>query len=64
MEKIVLLSSQTEKDRTLVKCLEMLFPECEIVVNPQSPQNGEYSHVSTIGITGKALSTENNRVAS
>ena len=38
MEKIVVLSSQTKVDNTLIKCLKMLFPECEIEVQPQKPK--------------------------
>lgn len=32
MEKIVVLTDNAEKDNNLVKCLGMIFPECEIEV--------------------------------
>ena len=33
MEKIVLLSNQTKSNSNLIKCLEKLFPECQIEVH-------------------------------
>ena len=37
MEKIVVLTGETEHDETLIKCLRMLFPECEIEIQSKQP---------------------------
>jgi len=33
MEKIVILTDHSEDDNNLIKCLNMLFPECEIEIH-------------------------------
>jgi hypothetical protein len=35
MEKIVILCGPDEEDRMLTACLRILFPECEIQVQPK-----------------------------
>jgi hypothetical protein len=34
VKKIVMLTDSTEQDDFLIACLQILFPECEIRVNP------------------------------
>jgi hypothetical protein len=40
MEKIVVLTG-TCRDDNLIKCLEMLFPECMIEVQEKKPETGK-----------------------
>jgi hypothetical protein len=35
MDKIVLLTDRPEECETLISCLKILFPECEIQVQPK-----------------------------
>lgn len=37
MEKIVILTVSPEHDSKLIKCLKMLFPECEIDIRERMP---------------------------
>ena len=39
MDKIVVLSGNTERDDNLVRCLKMLFPECEIEIVSRRSEN-------------------------
>ena len=41
MEKIVVLTSGSNKDNKLIKCLKMLFPECEIDVQQRVEGNND-----------------------
>ena len=38
MEKIVVLAGNTDQDSKLIKCLKMLFPECEIDIRERMPE--------------------------
>ncbi|MGB2930263.1 MAG: hypothetical protein WBB70_15275 [Desulfobacterales bacterium] len=35
MDKVVLLTNRPEECETLIACLKILFPECEIQVQPK-----------------------------
>ena len=35
MDKVVLLTDRPEECETLISCLKMLFPECEVQVQPK-----------------------------
>jgi len=35
MHKVVLLTDRPEESETLISCLKILFPECEVQVQPK-----------------------------
>ena len=35
MHKVVLLTDRPEECETLISCLKILFPECEVLVQPK-----------------------------
>ena len=41
MKKIVILTESSEQPDTLIKCLSVLFPECEIQVRSRHAANSE-----------------------
>jgi hypothetical protein len=41
MEKIVIKSSQWEKERMLFQAISILFPECQIEILPDNPTADE-----------------------
>ena len=43
MRKIVILTDQAGEDNTLIRCLLILFPECEIRVKSERTHNHNYS---------------------
>jgi len=46
MDKIVLLTDRPEECETLISCLKILFPECEIQVQPK--QEAKLQHASLV----------------
>lgn len=57
MEKIILLSGQVKGNNTLIRCLEKLFPECEIEVHSEDHKAVEI-HRSVPDTSVKSLSEE------
>jgi len=41
MDKIVILSSNSERNDSLFECLSMLFPECEIEIQSKQKEGFE-----------------------
>lgn len=39
MEKIVVLTDDSARDENLIKCLEIMFPECVVEVKSKQPCN-------------------------
>ena len=52
MDKIVLLTDRLEERDPLISCLRLLFPECEIQVQPK--QAGELGRTSLASEPSKA----------
>jgi hypothetical protein len=40
MHKIIFVTDHSQRDKELVRCLNMLFPECEIEIRSR-PQGGQ-----------------------
>lgn len=58
MEKIVLLTSDSDRDNNLIKCLKALFPECEIDI--QSKEGKSAVSVNAIPETTGSSGMEEN----
>ena len=44
MDKIVFITEETNTNENLLKCLNLLFPECEIQVQQKKPLGTHDSH--------------------
>ena len=52
MEKIVVMTGESERDDNLIKCLEVLFPECEIEIHSRLSGDNDKS-ASSNGVGDK-----------
>jgi hypothetical protein len=61
MHKIIFISDHSQRDKELVRCLNMLFPECEIEIRSrlQGSKRGKTTPLKLANIeslTGKLMS--------
>lgn len=54
MHKIIFITDKSERDRELVRCLNMLFPECDIEIRPKKPE-GKFRSKKNEGKKGKTI---------
>ena len=57
MERIVVLTGDSDRDDNLIRCLKMLFPECNIEVHSNQPLNDDNPN-STVDPSGNYVLDE------